>query len=508
MINIHRSNFQAHPFHLVSPSPWPLYTSISLLCLTTSAVLSFHLFDNAEYILTFSFISLVLSMTFWFRDIIAEGTYIGNHTLAVQRGLNMGVGLFIVSEALFFVAIFWTFFHSALSPTVELGAMWPPMGIEAIDPFELPLANTVILLASGFTVTYSHHYLINGNRKRSLYGLVYTVILAIIFTGLQGVEYSVSSFTISDGAFGSCFYFGTGLIQRAPFKFNTKNTNNLTIFKSKLPTYSIILQGYWITGFSDAESTFSVKIVKDKSRFLGIRLIPVFVIKLDIRDIEVLKKIKNFFNVGSVTVRTRKGKYIGIYSVQSLKDLTQVIIPHFNKYTLLTQKQRDFILFSLIVNLINNKQYLTEEGLNKILSIRAYMNKSLTRSLKRLFTNTVGVERPVINNQIIKSPLWLVGFIEGGGCFYLKITKNRQVNLVFSMSQHFRDSNLFNVIRNYLACGIIEKSYTRPNTVNFVIYKLEDIKKIMSILEENPLITHKHLDFNSFKEITYLMSNK
>lgn len=61
-------------------------------------------------------------------------TYLGNHTLAVQRGLNLGVGLFIVSEALFFLAIFWTFFHSALSPAVELGAMWPPMGIEAIDP--------------------------------------------------------------------------------------------------------------------------------------------------------------------------------------------------------------------------------------------------------------------------------------------------------------------------------------------------------------------------------------
>jgi cytochrome c oxidase subunit 3 len=210
MSNLHRSNFQAHPFHLVSPSPWPLYTSISLLSLTTSAVLSFHGFSNAGYILTLSALCLVLSMSFWFRDIIAEGTYIGNHTLAVQRGLNMGVGLFIVSEALFFVAIFWTFFHSALSPTVELGAMWPPMGVEAIDPFELPLANTVILLASGFTVTYSHHYLINGNRKISLYGLVYTILLAIVFTALQGVEYSVSSFTISDGAFGSCFYFGTG----------------------------------------------------------------------------------------------------------------------------------------------------------------------------------------------------------------------------------------------------------------------------------------------------------
>jgi cytochrome c oxidase subunit 3 len=84
------------------------------------------------------------------------------------------------------------------------------MGIQAINPFELPLLNTVILLSSGFTVTYAHHSIIEGNRAGALYGLVYTIFLAIIFTGLQGIEYSVSSFTISDGAFGSCFYFGTG----------------------------------------------------------------------------------------------------------------------------------------------------------------------------------------------------------------------------------------------------------------------------------------------------------
>ena len=230
MLNLNRSNFQAHPFHLVSPSPWPLYTSISLLSLTTSAVLSFHGFAYAENNLFLSITSLVLSMSFWFRDIIAEGTYIGNHTLAVQRGLNIGVGLFIVSEALFFLAIFWTFFHSALSPAVELGAMWPPLGIEAIDPFELPLVNTVILLSSGFTVTYGHHYLINGKRGKALYGLLYTIILAVIFTGLQGVEYSVSSFTISDGAFGSCFYFGTGLIFEPLFYLIKKDTSKSNYF--------------------------------------------------------------------------------------------------------------------------------------------------------------------------------------------------------------------------------------------------------------------------------------
>jgi cytochrome c oxidase subunit 3 len=84
------------------------------------------------------------------------------------------------------------------------------MGIEAINPFELPLLNTVILLSSGVTVTYAHHSLIQGNRFGTLYGLLATVILAIIFTGFQGIEYTVSSFTITDGSFGSCFFFGTG----------------------------------------------------------------------------------------------------------------------------------------------------------------------------------------------------------------------------------------------------------------------------------------------------------
>jgi len=205
-----RSLFQGHPFHLVSPSPWPVFTSISLLNLTTSGVLTMHGFENAHYFLSAAFIAVVSSMAFWWRDVISEGTFLGNHTLAVQKGLNMGVILFIVSEALFFLAIFWAFFHSALSPTIELGAQWPPMGIEAVNPFELPLLNTVILLSSGASVTYAHHALIQGNRSGALYGLIITVLLAIVFTAFQGIEYTVSSFTISDGAFGSCFYFGTG----------------------------------------------------------------------------------------------------------------------------------------------------------------------------------------------------------------------------------------------------------------------------------------------------------
>lgn len=493
MLNLNRSNFQAHPFHLVSPSPWPLYTSICLLSLTTSAVLSFHGFANAEYNIMFSLTALILSMSFWWRDVIAEGTYIGHHTLAVQRGLNLGVGLFIVSEALFFLAIFWTFFHSALSPAVELGAMWPPLGIEAIDPFELPLINTVILLASGFTVTYGHHYLINGDRSKTLYGLLYTIILAAIFTGLQGVEYSVSSFTISDGAFGSCFYFGTGLTP-APFKAINPN---------------------WITGFADAESSFIVRVGTDTSRKIPTRILPVFTIELHKKDLQLIKDIQSFFGVGTVKLRQRDGKPSVIYSVQSIKDLTETIIPHFKEYPLLTQKRADFILFSRVISLMNQKKHLELNGIVEIISIRASMNKGLTSTLKTVFPNIIPVERPIIELQVIKDPWWLVGFIDGEGCFYVKVRKSAkyttgfQVGLAFSISQHSRDSSLLKIIKDYLGCGVIENISTRQDSSTFVVYNINDLlNKIIPFFNKNPLLGNKLLDYHYFYHIAYLMKYK
>lgn len=93
MTCITRTNFQAHPFHLVSPSPWPLYTSSTLFATTLSGLLTFHSFTGALRVLYTSLINVVYSMCLWFRYAINEATYLGNHTLAVQRGINMGVGL-------------------------------------------------------------------------------------------------------------------------------------------------------------------------------------------------------------------------------------------------------------------------------------------------------------------------------------------------------------------------------------------------------------------------------
>ncbi|MBW5719177.1 hypothetical protein GQQ29_26470 [Klebsiella pneumoniae] len=82
--------------------------------------------------------------------------------------------------------------------------------MEALSPYEIPLLNTVILLSSGAAITYAHHSLIQGNRRGTIIGIVLTVVMAAVFTGLQGFEYIEAPFTISDGAYGSTFFMATG----------------------------------------------------------------------------------------------------------------------------------------------------------------------------------------------------------------------------------------------------------------------------------------------------------
>jgi len=143
------NKFQFFPFHLVDPSPWPILLSFSLLNLTIGAVAYMHGFTYGGYILTIGFILTTYGMILWFRDVIIEGTYLGHHTKEVKNGIMIGVLLFIVSEIFAFLSVFWAFFHSSLSPTIEIGGSWPPLGITPLDPFAIPLLNTFLLLSSG-----------------------------------------------------------------------------------------------------------------------------------------------------------------------------------------------------------------------------------------------------------------------------------------------------------------------------------------------------------------------
>jgi len=110
----------------------------------------------------------------------------------------------------FFISFFWAFFHSSLSPTLEVGSCWPPIGVEVFNPFQIPLLNTSLLLSSGVSVTWAHHALIEGDWDGGFFGLLITVTLGLYFTLLQGYEYYEAFFRISDSVYGSIFYIATG----------------------------------------------------------------------------------------------------------------------------------------------------------------------------------------------------------------------------------------------------------------------------------------------------------
>jgi len=111
---------------------------------------------------------------------------------------------------MFFVSFFWSYFDSSLSPAIEVGIIWPPVGIIPLDAYSIPLLNTIILLSSGVSITWSHHRLINNIFTDAVYSILFTVLLGVYFLVIQYLEYSEASFTIADGIYGTTFYLCTG----------------------------------------------------------------------------------------------------------------------------------------------------------------------------------------------------------------------------------------------------------------------------------------------------------
>jgi len=197
-----------HPYHLVDPSAWPFIGSIAAFVMAVGAVLYMH--AEIGWVLILGFLGVLGTMAGWFWEVIKEAEYRGFHNPVVQVGMRFGMALFIASEVMFFVAWFWAYFNAALFPSEQIGAQWPPPGIQTFDTWDLPFLNTLILLMSGITVTWAHHALREGDRKHFLQGLGLTIGLGICFTGVQIFEYSHAAFGFREGIYPSTFFMATG----------------------------------------------------------------------------------------------------------------------------------------------------------------------------------------------------------------------------------------------------------------------------------------------------------
>lgn len=219
-----------HFFHLVNWSPWPIIVSLSLLEILFLVVILLIVQKN-NFFWGWGIIILVVSIFCWFRDVMRESAYEGEHSIEVQRGLKIGMILFIISEIMFFVSFFWGYFHFSFSPSIEIGGIWPPYGIQVFNPREVPLYNTLLLLLSGVSITWVHHKIVEKKKitKKNInvikqkvvnmtyenisvipLGYIITLILAYLFTDTQIKEYTFSNFSINDGNYSTIFFLLTG----------------------------------------------------------------------------------------------------------------------------------------------------------------------------------------------------------------------------------------------------------------------------------------------------------
>jgi len=241
-----------HDYHLVEPSPWPFLAGMACMVWSVGMVIFFAGLAGVEatgmsktlfgrgidtfytrldgvagnevfqgiWILVIGTLFGAYVMYGWWRDVARESEA-GDHTPVVDIGLRYGM--------IMFVGWFWMFFELGLwhkvrekwnSGILENAASYAEGPVQAgttIDPWHLPLMNTLVLLLSGTTVTWAHHALIQGNRKAAKWGLFLTIALGIFFTYLQGIEY-VDAFTerghlgqwLSENTYWSTFFLATG----------------------------------------------------------------------------------------------------------------------------------------------------------------------------------------------------------------------------------------------------------------------------------------------------------
>jgi len=201
------------------------------------------------------------------------------------------------------------------------------------------------------------------------------------------------------------------------------------------------------------------------------------------------------------------------FRVESLNEMVYTIIPHFEKYSLATQKLADYLLFKDVVKMMINKEHLNKKGLNKIVSIKAVVNKGLNPELQMDFPDITPVFRPLVEKKRIPNVEWIAGFTSGEGCFKIGLVKraNRKIDqayIAFQITQHSRDEQLLKSFIDFFGCGILEPSYRGP-AVNFAVYKFSDnYAKIIPFFKEHNILGVKSEDFKDWCEAAEIIKTK
>lgn len=208
------NNRRKYLYHLVNRSNRAFVLSLGaffVMCGFAFCLMNLTPFFFKGDLFLLAILFVILNINRWYYEVITESTYSGFHTIIVQAGLKLGFILFVVSEIMLFFGFFWAFFHVSLSPDMTFGLAWPPLAILVINPLEIPLFNTLLLLLSGFSLTWVHKALVNNLTLDAIDGWIITMVLGLFFLFLQIMEYYESIYSFNDSVYGCTFYMLTGL---------------------------------------------------------------------------------------------------------------------------------------------------------------------------------------------------------------------------------------------------------------------------------------------------------
>lgn len=270
------------------------------------------------------------------------------------------------------------------------------------------------------------------------------------------------------------------------------------------------LDPWFVTGFSDAEGCFMITIRENPGCNLGWAVVTAFQISLHIKDKAILNKIEAFF--GGIG-KNKEGKNKWTFVVSSLNEI-QKIVEHFDDYPLITQKHGDYLLFREAVTIIQRKEHLTLEGLEKILAIKASMNLGLSKKLQEAFPNINPKDRLLVHTPKIPNSFWIAGFTSGEGCFFFNIGKDSnmklgyRVRVGFQLTQHIRDRKLLILLETYFGCG----KYFLSNDHRHGDYIVSDVsalaEKIIPFFSKYKIIGIKEQDYLGWSEAIKLIIAK
>lgn len=236
------------PLFLLNPRPWPILISLSLLITFSNIVL--FIYNNFLLNLLASVIINAIIIYIWWKDVVLESLFIGNHNKFIINFTIFRIIIFIISEVLFFVRFFWTFFHSMSSPDIMIGINWPPKGINVVNYIDIPLLNSILLLRRRAFVTWSHNSLIISSIKETKLSLLITISLGFTFLIIQVMEYYTVRFRFSDRVYGRIFFIATGfhgihvMIGSLFLLFIVLRINNLHFSKSHILGFEFSIW-YW-----------------------------------------------------------------------------------------------------------------------------------------------------------------------------------------------------------------------------------------------------------------------